>query len=283
MKNYGGIPKEFSGESKSPIVILPVSYDGTSTWLKGSDKGPEAILEASANMELYDIESDTEIYRQGIFTAPFVKEKKSPERMFEAVYKETKKYLDKDKFVVTIGGEHSVSIGAIKAHSEKYKDICVLQLDAHSDMRESYEGSKYNHACAMARAKEYASVIQVGIRSMDADEKPNIDPKKIFFAENIRLDKVWVDKVISVLCPNVYISIDLDVFDPSIIPSTGTPEPGGLGWYDVLDLMVKVNEKLNIIGFDVVELCPNPANRAPDFLASKLIYKILTYRFNKQK
>jgi agmatinase len=148
-------------------------------------------------------------------------------------------------------------------------------------MRESYEGSKFNHACAMARAREVAPVIQVGIRSMDVDERPNLDPKRVFYAEIMRQDKSWPDKVLSILSPNVYVTIDLDVFDPSIMPSTGTPEPGGLLWYEVLDLLRKVEEKFNIVGFDVVELCPNDVDKAPDFLASKLVYKILSYRFNK--
>jgi agmatinase len=282
MVNYGGIPKEFCDESKSQIVVLPVPYDGTSTWIKGADKGPAAILEASANMELYDIETETEVYKQGIFTAKPIKEKRSPERMTEMVKAEVKKYLAANKLVVTIGGEHSVSVGAIQAYAEKYKDFCVLQFDAHSDMRDSYEGSKFNHACAMARAKELAPVIQVGIRSMDIEERKNIDPKKIFYAEILRQDKSWQEKVLSNLTHNVYITIDLDVFDPSILPSTGTPEPGGLGWYEILDLLRKVNENFNIVGFDVVELCPNDLDKASDFLASKLIYKILSYRFNKQ-
>ncbi len=281
MTNYGGIPKEYCNEEKSPIVVLPVPYDGTSTWIKGADKGPEAILEASANMELYDIETESEVYKHGIFTAKPIKEKKSPERMVAAVKAEVQKYLKANKFVVTLGGEHSVSVGAIQAYAEKYSDLCVLQFDAHSDMRDVYEGSKFNHACAMARAKEVAPVIQVGIRSMDAGEKPNLDMKRVFLAEIMRQDKSWPDKVLSILSPNVYVTIDLDVFDPSIMPSTGTPEPGGLGWYEVIDLLRRVEEKFNIVGLDVVELCPNNIDRAPDFLASKLIYKVLSYRFNK--
>lgn len=210
-----------------------------------------------------------------------VTEGSSPEKMAEAVYRETKKYLANNKFVVTLGGEHSVSIGAIRAYAEKYHDLCVLQLDAHSDLRESYEGSKYNHACAMARAREYAPIVQVGIRSMDVEERPRLDAGKVFFAEQIMVDPDWMDKVIRVLSPRVYITIDLDVFDPSLMPSTGTPEPGGLGWYDVLNLIRKVNENSIIAGFDVVELCPVSVNRSPDFLASKLIYKILSHRFQK--
>jgi agmatinase len=250
--------------------------------MKGSDKGPDAILEASANMELYDIETESEVFRKGIFTAPKIKEGRSPEKMSQAVYKAAKQYLDAGKFVVTIGGEHSVSIGAMQAHAEKFKNVCFLQLDAHADLRDSYEGSKYNHACVMARAKEFGQVVQVGIRSMDASEKEAMDIKKVFFADNIRFDKVWADKVLSVMCPQVYITIDLDVFDPSILPSTGTPEPGGLGWYEVIDLISRVGEKFEIIGFDVVELCPNKYDKSSDFLAAKLIYKALSYKFNKQ-
>ncbi len=280
MIHYGGVDNDYCKEKDSAIVMVPVPYDGTSTWIKGADKGPEAIMEASANMELYDIETESEVYKYGIFTAKAIKENRSPESMVQAVYREVSKYLNSGKFVVTIGGEHSVSVGAIQAHAEKYRDMCVLQLDAHSDLRESYEGSSFNHACAMARAREFVPIVQAGIRSMDIEERTSLDMKKTFFAEHIRLDKGWIDKVISVLSPKVYLSIDLDVFDPSIMSSTGTPEPGGLSWYDVLDLIRKVDEKLEIVGFDVVELCPNKYNKAPDFMAAKLIYKILSYRFN---
>jgi agmatinase len=280
MKNYGGIPEEFNNLDISKIVVLPVPYDGTSTWIKGADKGPDAIMEASANMELYDIETDKEVYTVGIHTAEPVIENSSPETMVDAVFLALKKYLFLEKFVVTIGGEHSVSIGAIKAYSEKYKDLCVLQLDAHSDMRPEYEGSKNNHACAMARASEYCNVIQVGIRSMAAEEKQFIKRKNVFFADEIIRDPNWIDSVVGMLDENVYITIDMDVFDPSVMPSTGTPEPGGLFWNEVLDLMRSVNNYKNIVGFDIVELCPNENNKAPDFMASKLIYKILSYKFS---
>ncbi len=280
MVNYGGIPEEFDNLETSKIVVLPVPYDGTSTWIKGADKGPDAVMEASANMELYDIETDKEVYTIGIHTADPVAENSSPEAMVDAVFLAMKKYLFLDKFVVTVGGEHSVSIGAIKAHSEKYKDLCVLQLDAHSDMRPEYEGSKNNHACAMARASEYCDVIQVGIRSMAAEEKQFIKRKNVFFADEIIKDPNWIDSVVGMLDENVYITIDMDVFDPSVMPSTGTPEPGGLFWNEVLDLMRSVNNYKNIVGFDIVELCPNENNKAPDFMASKLIYKILSYKFS---
>ncbi|MEI6124321.1 MAG: agmatinase [Bacteroidota bacterium] len=280
--NFGGISKQFDNLEKARIVILPVPYDGTSTWIKGADKGPSAILEASANMELYDIETDSEVYKNGIYTAKEVRERRSPEQMTKAVYEESLKYVCNNKFLVTLGGEHSVSVGVIQAYSETYENLTVLQFDAHSDMRPEYEGSRFNHACAMSRAVEMCPIVQVGIRSMDVDEKKYIHPDRIFYAENRHRDTDWMNKALDLLSENVYITIDLDVFDPSIMPSTGTPEPGGLLWHEVLDMIRLVNAKTNIVGFDVVELCPNKINKAPDFLASKLIYKILSYKFNKK-
>jgi len=280
MTNFGGIPKKYSDLKNSKVVIVPVPYDGTSTWIKGADKGPDAILEASANMELYDIESNSEIYKIGIHTAKSVNEKTSPEKMTDAVYKETKKYVGKYHTIV-IGGEHSVSFGTIKAHYEKFKDMCVLQIDAHSDLRPIYEGSKYNHACVMARTIELCKVVHVGIRSQCTEEMDNVVPENIFYAHQIVGNNKWYNKAINRLSKNVYITIDLDGFDPSIMPSTGTPEPGGLDWYSVINFLQLVYKNRNVVGFDIVELCPNINNKAPNFLASKLIYKMIGYKFNK--
>ncbi|MFH1126854.1 MAG: agmatinase [archaeon] len=277
-KNYGGLPKDYSGKN-SPIVILPVPYDATSTWIKGADKGPGAIIEASANMELYDIDTDTSVCEKGIFTDAPVKESSSPESMVAAVKRRVENHLKNDKFVVVIGGEHSVSLGAIQAHKDLHNNISVLQFDAHSDLRQEYRGSIYNHACVMARAKELCPIVQVGIRSMDAEEIEFMDRNNVFFAKDIHDKRDWIQHVLPLLKDKVYITIDLDVFDPSVMPSTGTPEPGGLLWYDVLSLLKEVIEKKQVIGFDIVELCPNIHNKAPDFLAAKLIYAILSYRF----
>ncbi|MHC4187301.1 MAG: agmatinase [Planctomycetota bacterium] len=278
--NFGDLPEEYSNTDNSRIVIIPVAYDGTSTWVKGADKGPAAIIEASANMELYDIETDSEVYRQGIFTETPIGGEMSVIEMVEEVVDNVKYHLGMDKFTILIGGEHSVNIGAIKAYAEKYDNLTILQLDAHTDLRDEYNGSKYNHACVMARAKEVCPIVQVGVRSMDASEKDFIDPSRIFFAKDIIHNSTdWIKKVVSILSDNVYITIDMDVFDPSIMPSTGTPEPGGLLWYDVLTLLKAVSKKKNIVGFDVVELCPDDRNKAPDFLAAKLIYKLLSYKF----
>lgn len=277
--NYAKLPVEYSSFDNSKIVILPVPFDGTSTWIKGADKGPDAIIEASANMELYDIETDSEPCLMGIFTEkPIVKN--NVDEMVLSVNNKVSELIKKEKFIVLLGGEHSVSIGSIQAHANKYKDLTVLQLDAHSDLRTNYEGSKNNHACVMARAKEVAKIVQVGIRSMDSEELSNMDKSNVFFAENLSLG--WQDEVVKKLSKNVYLTIDLDAFDPSIMPSTGTPEPGGLLWYDVLNLIKKVINNCNLVGMDVVELCPNDNNKGPNFLAAKLVYKTLSYLNNKQ-
>lgn len=279
--NYGGLESEFTDYKKARIVILPVPYDGTSTWLKGADKGPDAILEASANMELYDIETDTEVYTKGIATLPPVTENTSPEAMSEEVEHQVDAILKDKKFPVLLGGEHSVSIGAFRAISRHYENFSILQLDAHSDMRSEYEGSAHNHACVMARGKEVASVAQVGIRSSCIEEKANIDPDRIFYAHEIKESgsSTWMYEVSQKLNDNVYVTIDLDVFDPAYMPSTGTPEPDGLNYREVLNFLKLINERHNIVGLDVVELCPNDTNKAPDFLAAKLIYQILSIRF----
>lgn len=278
--NFGYLPQEYSTLENAGIVIIPVSYDGTSTWMKGADEGPDAIIEASANMELYDIETDCEVYKRGIFTEETIGGDITTKEMIDAVHDLVRYHLEEGRFTVVVGGEHSVSIGSIKAHVERHKGLTVLQLDAHADLRDEYNGSKYNHACVMARAKELCPIVQVGVRSMSSAEKDVADKSRVFLAEDIhRGNSDWTGKVISQLSDDVYITIDLDVFDPSIMPSTGTPEPGGLLWYEVLAFLKAVFAKKNVVGFDVVELCPDGSNKAPDFMAAKLIYKMLSYKF----
>lgn len=278
-KSYAGIEDQYSKLDSSKIVLIPVPYDGTSTWQKGADKGPEAFLNASENMELYDIETGTEVYKQGVFLADPVTENSSPELMVEAVHQAVKTYIKKNKFVTTFGGEHSISIGTIRAFNECFDNITVLQLDAHADLRKTYQGSKCNHACALYEASQTTNLIQVGIRSMDVIETTVMDEDKTYFAHDMAEDDNWVDSAIDQMTENVYITIDLDVFDPSIMPSTGTPEPGGLLWYETLDFLRQVFEEKNVIGFDIVELCPNSNEKSSDFLAAKLYYKMLSYKF----
>lgn len=280
---YGDFPVENSRYENSEIVLIPVPYDGTSTWIKGADKGPQAIIEASDSIEMWDIETQSEVYLKGIHTDSAVLEKSSPEAMFEAVYQRVAQRLSDEKWVGILGGEHSVSCGSIKAHAEKFADLTVLQIDAHADLREVYHGSKFNHACVMRRAQEWCRVVQVGIRSVCKEEMEFIDPNSIFYAHQLWQNNDWIDKVIEKLSSNVYLTIDLDGLDPSILPSTGTPEPGGLSWWQLLTLIERLTKAKRLVGFDVVELCPNPAEKSSDLLAAKLVYKILSMKYAFQK
>ncbi len=259
--------------------MIPVPYDGTSTWGKGADRGPGAFLRASENMELYDIETETQVYEQGIYLSEAIEEDSSPETMVREVHKITKDYIKRNKFVTLIGGEHSISIGSIRAFNECFDNLSVLHLDAHADLRKSYNGSPFNHACAVHEASQTTNLVQVGIRSMDAIEKTFMDEDKTFFAHDMVNDEFWTDKVLDLLTDNVFITFDLDALDPSIMPSTGTPEPGGLFWYETLDFLKQVFEEKNVVGFDITELCPSSNDKSSDYLAAKLYYKMLSYKF----
>jgi agmatinase len=276
--NFGGNEVVYD-YSASEIIIVPVPYDETSTWIKGADKGPDAIMEASVNLEFYDIETDSEAHLKGIHTIDPVREKKSPETLVNAVYCTVLNLLREKKFPVIAGGNHTVSIGAAKAFSEYFRNLSVLQLDAHSDLRQEYEGSPYSHACTMARIREFSPIVQVGIRSMSREEVLFADMKRVFFAHGLYHKKSGYSEAIDLLTENVYITIDLDVFDPSLIPSTGTPEPGGPEYFEIMHFLKDVVQKRNVVGFDVVELCPSPVNKTPDFVAAKIIYQLLSYIF----
>jgi len=278
--HFLNLPEEFRRFERAQIAILPVPYDATSTWLKGADRGPQALLAASAALELYDIETDAEVHRHGIFTDAPITEAGSPEAMVEATRRRAAELLAQGKFVVTIGGEHSVSVGPVRACAARFGDLSVLQFDAHADLREEFRGSRFNHACVMARVRELCPIVQVGIRSMDVSEKAAASGHPVFFAQEIAgADESWMEEVVNRLSARVYVTIDLDVFDPAIVPSTGTPEPGGLPWYPALRLLRLLAGRREIVAFDIVELCPHAENKAPDFLAAKLLYKILSYRF----
>ena len=282
-KTYAGIAKKFSKIESAKIVLIPVCYDGTSTWQKGADKGPSAFLEASENMELYDIETNSEVYKKGIYLSDSISDFDSPDEMIDNVYKITKKYISKNKFVTIFGGEHSISIATVKAFNDSFDNLSVLHIDAHADLRQVYEGTKYNHACAMYEANQNTNLVQVGIRSMDVEEKNVMNQDNVFFAHELASNEYWIDDVIEKLSKNVFISFDLDAFDPSILPSTGTPEPGGLFWYETLDFLRRVFNEKNVVGFDIVELCPNEIDKSSDFLAAKLYYKMLSYKFKSNE
>jgi len=281
VKHFLDIEQQYRSPDNARYTVVLVPYDATSTWQKGADKGPEALIAASCFVELYDLETDQEAYRAGIYTKRPQLDFSSARAMTEAVEKEVMILFKKHSLPILLGGEHSISIGAVQAAVRNIQNLSVLQLDAHADLRNEYQGSKYNHACTMARIKEICPIVQVGIRSLDRSELKLIQHDRLFPAKDIYDNDEWMEKAIAQLTQNVYVTIDLDVFDPSIMPATGTPEPGGLLWYPVLTFLRKVIACKNLVGFDVVELCPKD-DPHPAFLAAKLVYKIISYHTIKE-
>jgi agmatinase len=277
--NFGGNYPECSLRD-ALFVIVPVPYDLTSTYQPGSRRGPLAIIEASTNMELYDEELKKETFRAGIHTTPALAiDARGPKHVVGAVQTKISKIAAMDKIPVMLGGEHSISFGAVDALREKYPELMVLQLDAHADLRESYQGSPHSHASVARRISEICPLVQVGIRSMSKEEADFLPEStvKSYSADFVLENKDWCQKICRDLKGDIFISIDLDVFDPSIMPATGTPEPGGLYWSNVLRLLKTVSRLCKIRGFDVVELAPIPGIVAPDFMAAKLIYRLMGY------
>src|SRR6476659_4894836 len=283
--NFGGIDEEeYSSFDNARVLVLPVSYEGTVSYGGGTGAGAMAIVDASRNMELYEEETDAEVYKIGIHTLPEFTARETPEAMMNGLYDESKRLLDSDKFICMLGGEHSVSAPIIKAHHEKYENLSVLQIDAHADLRDSYDGTPHSHASIMARVVRDLHIpsVQVGIRSISGDEARALKdglPTKIYWARDIVGRTDWIDEAIDNLSENVYLTIDIDGLDPSIMPTTGTPEPGGLGWYETLALIRKLAEKRRVVGMDLVEYSYVDNLDAPAFLCSKLVYKSLAYIF----
>ena len=283
--NFGAIPHELADYRASRVVILPVPYDLTTTYKPGARNGPMAIIEASRQLEFYDEELGKNFSELGICTLDELEVVDDAEKMVNRVYEATKVLLDDGKKVVAIGGEHSISSGSVKAHKEKHPDLTVLHVDAHADMRHELAENKYNHGCVARRISEMCPLISVGVRSIAEEEIEHIRSSNgrinVFFAKDIHDSDSWMDAVVKLLGKNVYITIDLDAFDISIMPSVGTPQPGGLQWYQMLKFMKKIAAAKNVVGFDVTELMPIPGNHAPDFLAAKLVYKLIGYFFSK--
>jgi agmatinase len=263
-------------------VILPCPVDRTTSYVGGTRNGPHEILQASSHMELWDDEMQADVHGIGIYTLP---EMELPFGEMAALVDEIERVayeiVGRDKFLVTIGGEHSITPPLVSATARKYPRLSVLQIDAHADMRDSYMGTIHNHACAMRRSLQHASITQVGIRSLSTEEA-EILPKlktRVFFDARMREDPGWIDTVVEGLAENVYVTIDVDGMDPAIMPATGTPEPGGLSWPEITRLLRTTAERRRIVAADIVELSPIPGMIAPNFLCAKLLYKLLTYRF----
>ena len=277
--NFGAIPQQLSEYKKSKIVILSVPYDATTSYKSGTRNGPNAIISASRNMELFDEETNLNISDIGICTLEELDVVTDPEKMLQRVYETCQHLVSEDKTIVMIGGEHSLSLATVKALKEKHNNISVLHIDAHSDMAFEYKGSKFSHGCVARRISEICPIVQVGVRSISTDDIEYANQKgiRIFYALEIAnsKDNRWINEVMSSLTDDIYVTIDIDALDISIMPSVGTPEPGGLQWYQLLDLLKQLGEKKNVLGFDVMELCPIPNNVAPDFATAKLIKKFI--------
>lgn len=278
--NFGALPAQLSGFESSKFVLLPIPYDSTSSYRTGSRHGPTAIIEASRNLELYDHDLDELPARFGIHTYTELEvDASGPENMTARIEEVVRDLLSAGKLVGGIGGEHSVTCGIVRAYAKQYPNLSVLQLDAHADLRDVYQGTKYSHACTMRRVRECVEdVAQVGIRSYSAGEASFIVRERIRIhrASKWRGAQEQIQELLSELGDGpLYVTCDLDVLDPAVMPATGTPEPGGLDWWDVIGLLEAVSSQREIVGFDVVELIPMPGTIAPDFLATKLIYKLI--------
>ena len=285
--NFGGIAEEeFSSFDKSRILVWPISYEGTVSYGGGTGKGAAAIIDASRNMELYEEETDAEVYKLGIHTLDESTSIDPPERMMNSLYDRAKKLVGSEKFITMIGGEHSVSAPVIRAHAGKYPNLSVLQIDAHADLRDIYDGTPYSHASIMARVVKdmHIPAVQVGIRSISVDEARGLDqlPTRIFWAKDIAGRDDWWDDAVNPLTENVYLTIDIDALDPSLVSATGTPEPGGLGWYETIGLIRTLARKRRVVGMDLTEYSFIEGQNASAFLCAKLIYKTLGFIFEKE-
>ncbi|MCX6707423.1 MAG: agmatinase [Candidatus Woesearchaeota archaeon] len=285
--NFMGLEEEQAKSYKdSKAVIMQVPFEGTVSYEKGTSKAPKVIIETSKQLEIYDEELGREtILEVGIWTDDKEIKEKTADKNVEAVYAASKKHVSENKFLAILGGEHSITTGAIKAYKEKYSKLSVLQLDAHADLRDEYTGTIYSHAAVMSRIRELCPAVQVGIRDFSRPEAEKIKKFNypIFMAKDIYDNDKWFDKAIGKLSDDVFITFDIDVFDQSIMPATGTPVTGGLDWYMVIKFLRRVFEKKNVVGFDLVELAPMKNMHGCDYLAAKLVYKMIGYKFFAKK
>ena len=284
-ENFLGIGPPHTDLQQARVVLLPVPYDRTATYGKGTAKGPEALIAASCSLELYDEELGRDSYEMGIHTAPPASgNEEPPERMVKTVEAEVGKYLDQGKLVVTVGGEHSITAGAVAAYHRRHPRLTVVQLDAHGDMRDEYEGSRHNHACVMRRVRDMGiRTLGIGIRSLCREEADYLaeHPAILISGRRVAGGQEWFEEALREVGEEVYVTVDVDFFDPALVPGTGTPEPGGGDWYSTLAFLRLLSRKRRIVGFDIMELAPIPAQPASDFLAAKLLYRLLGYTLSE--
>ncbi len=278
---YGGLDPSLSGFENAKVLIWPVPFEKTVSYGQGTREGPNAIIDASRYMELFDEELAAETANIGIHTLDAINTDLPPDEMIPLLQSETARLLQTGKFLCTLGGEHSITPPLVRAFHQKYLNLSVLQFDAHADLRDTYEGSPLSHACAMRRVLEVCPAVQVGIRSLSIEEFQAIPslPTRLYYAKDIAGKTDWIDEAVDSLTENVYLTFDVDGLDPSLVPATGTPEPGGMMWPETLALLRTLAAKRTVVGMDFVELCKSPSGNAPSFLIAKLIYKTLGYIF----
>jgi agmatinase len=280
-ENFLGIGPPLTDLDRARAVLLPVPYDRTATYGKGTAKGPMGLIAASCSLELYDEELGQDTYTLGIHTAPPESGNEDPpETMVKKVEAAVGRYLEMGKLVVTVGGEHSITAGCVAAHRRRHPRLTVVQLDAHADLRDEYEGSKNNHACVMRRIREMGiPTVGVGIRSLSREEADYLSrhPATLISGRRVAQGREWIQEALSAAGEEVYLTVDVDYFDPALVPGTGTPEPGGGDWYTTLAFLDALSRNSRIVGFDIMELSPIPLHPASDFLAAKLLYRLLGY------
>ena len=277
--NFLGVDA-FCGWEESRVVVLQAPLELTTSYMKGTARGPEALIEASRQVEYFDDELKAETYRRGIATLPPLRFKKDESAAAVLqIEKTTGELLDAGKRIALVGGEHTVTVGAVAAYKKRFRDLSVLHLDAHADLRESYEGSPFSHACVMARVKEICPFASVGIRSYSQEEANTIQREglSVFDIHRLEKDDSWMEESIDRLGETVYITLDLDALDPSVMPAVGTPEPGGMGWFQTIRYLRRVFREKVVVGFDMVELCPQTSAEYGVFTAAKLFYRMIGY------
>ncbi len=283
---FGGVLPEARGFDDSAAVILPVPFERTTSYVQGTANGPRELLVASAQVELWDEEIGTDVHGLGMCTMPEMDlSELAIDEALACLRRVTGEILGKNKFLITLGGEHSITSPMVAAAAAKHRGLSVLQIDAHADLRDSYLSQKHSHACAMRRTLDHAPLVQVGIRNISEEEVQALPSlrTKIFYDWNMRDDPDWTAKVVDALSDTVYITIDLDGLDPGTMPAVGTPEPGGLSWRELTTLLRRTFERKNVVACDVVELCPIPGFASPNFIAAKLVYKLLTYKLRQRQ
>ncbi len=278
--NFLGLPPELSDRATAKYAVLPVPYEGTVSYKTGTARGPAEIIDASMQVEFYDEELHGEFIDAGVATLPAVKPAATAAEEVDRVREAALAVLKDKKFLLTLGGEHSITTGLVQAVTAVHGKVSVLQIDAHADLRDTYEGDKFSHACVMRRVLEITdSICQVGIRNFSKEEAESC-PKQVknfFTPRRIEDEPDWIDKAVAALGEKVYITVDIDGLDPAFAPGTGTPEPGGMTWRQLTELLRRVCAERQVVSADIVEVSPIPPNHVTEFLAARLGYKIIAY------